>query len=98
MIINPGGVGQPRDGDPRSAYMVLDIPDNATLADWDWTATLTFWRVEYPIAEIQEIMRDLSFPPRLISRLELGLKKDEKPKEGLRPVFRFSVFVLVMFL
>lgn len=73
MIINPGGVGQPRDGDPRAAYMVLDIPDNATLADWDWTATLTFWRVEYPIAEAQQVMRSLNFPPRLISRLELGV-------------------------
>ena len=61
------------DGDPRAAYMVLDIPDNATLADWDWTATLTFWRVAYPIAETQGIMRSLNFPQRLISRLELGL-------------------------
>ncbi len=73
MIINPGSVGQPRDGDPRAAYMVLDIPDNATLAGWDWTATLTFERVEYPIEETQEIMRGLGFPPRLISRLELGV-------------------------
>jgi len=73
MIINPGSVGQPRDGDPRAAYMVLDIPDNATLADWDWTAQLTFWRIEYPIQKTQDIMRDLGFTPRLISRLELGV-------------------------
>lgn len=73
MIINPGSVGQPRDGDPRAAFMVLDIPDNATLADWDWTATLTFGRVEYSIGETQDIMRGLNFPPRLISRLDLGV-------------------------
>lgn len=73
MIINPGSVGQPRDGDPRAAYMVLDIPEAATLADWDWTAKLTFWRVEYPIGETQDLMRSLAFPPRLISRLDLGV-------------------------
>jgi diadenosine tetraphosphatase ApaH/serine/threonine PP2A family protein phosphatase len=73
MIINPGSVGQPRDGDPRSAYMVLDIPDSATSADWDWTARLTFWRIEYPIGETQEIMRGLGFPQRLIARLDVGL-------------------------
>ena len=73
MIINPGSVGQPRDGDPRSAYMVLDIPNSATTADWDWTARLTFWRIEYPIGETQEIMRGLGFPQRLIARLDVGL-------------------------
>ena len=62
MIINPGSVGQPRDGDPRAAYMVLDIPDSATTADWDWTAQLTFWRIEYPIGETQDIMRRNRLP------------------------------------
>jgi hypothetical protein len=53
--------------------MVLEIPDSATNADWDWTAQLTFWRVEYPIGETQDIMRRNGFPQRLISRLDAGL-------------------------
>lgn len=73
MIINPGSVGQPRDGDPRAAYMVLDIPDDATTPGWDWTANLTFYRVEYPVEETQALMRSLAFPTRLVSRLSMGL-------------------------
>ena len=38
-LINPGSVGQPRDGDPRAAYLMLDTEA--------WTAS--FHRVEYPI-------------------------------------------------
>lgn len=68
MIINPGSVGQPRDGDPRAAYMVLDIPDDDASG-----ATLTSRRVEYPIAETQVMMEKLGFPTRLISRLPLGI-------------------------
>jgi len=71
MIINPGSVGQPRDGDPRAAYMMLDIPNNVTSGGW--RATLTFRRVEYPIKETQDLMREYGFPPRLISRLEVGI-------------------------
>jgi diadenosine tetraphosphatase ApaH/serine/threonine PP2A family protein phosphatase len=72
MIVNPGSVGQPRDGDPRAAYMVLDIPPSAG-PEADWKAVLTFHRTEYPVHEVQEIMKGLNFPPRLIQRLELGL-------------------------
>lgn len=71
MIINPGSVGQPRDGDPRAAYMMLDIPNN--VISGGWRATLTFRRVEYPIKETQDLMREYGFPPRLISRLEVGI-------------------------
>ncbi len=71
MIINPGSVGQPRDGDPRAAYMVLEIPDDASPTNH--SARLTFYRVEYAIAETQELMKSLAFPTRLISRLALGI-------------------------
>ncbi|MFL5734882.1 MAG: metallophosphoesterase family protein [Chloroflexia bacterium] len=71
MIINPGSVGQPRDGDPRAAYMVLDLPDEPPSGPWN--ATLSFRRIRYPIEETQAIMKDLKFPPRLISRLEVGV-------------------------
>ena len=71
MFINPGSVGQPRDGDARAAYMVLEIPDIG--AGEARPASLTFTRVAYPIEETQQMMRDYGFPPRLISRLELGI-------------------------
>ncbi|MCS6846273.1 MAG: metallophosphoesterase family protein [Anaerolineae bacterium] len=61
-IINPGGVGQPRDGDPRAAYALLDTD----------TRTWTPYRVEYPIKHTQEKMRAAGFPDRLIERLSHG--------------------------
>lgn len=73
MIINPGSIGQPRDGDPRAAYMLLEMGDESSPDDKVLNATLAFHRVEYPVAETQEIMRDLNFPQRLIQRLALGL-------------------------
>lgn len=73
MIINPGSIGQPRDGDPRAAYMVLELGDEPAEDTHTWNATLIFHRVPYPIEETQAIMTKLNFPQRLISRLELGL-------------------------
>jgi len=61
-ILNPGSVGQPRDGDPRACGMVLDT----TLA------TATWHRVGYPIEEVQSRMRTLELPNRLIERLSHG--------------------------
>jgi diadenosine tetraphosphatase ApaH/serine/threonine PP2A family protein phosphatase len=63
VILNPGGVGQPRDGDPRACAMLLDT-DGGT-AEWR--------RIEYPVAEVQESMRAAGLPERLIRRLEAGL-------------------------
>ena len=61
-IINPGSVGQPRDGDPRAAYAILDTA----------TATWTPHRVEYPIKLTQKKMKSFHFPPRLVERLNYG--------------------------
>ncbi|GIV84050.1 MAG: metallophosphoesterase [Candidatus Roseilinea sp.] len=61
-IINPGSVGQPRDGDPRAAYALLDTEK----------LTWTPYRVEYPIKHTQEKMRAAGFPDRLIERLSHG--------------------------
>jgi diadenosine tetraphosphatase ApaH/serine/threonine PP2A family protein phosphatase len=61
-IINPGGVGQPRDGDPRAAYAVLDTS----------ALTWTQFRIEYPIRHTQDKMRAEGFPNRLIERLDYG--------------------------
>ncbi len=62
LILNPGSVGQPRDGDPRAAYALLDTEQ----------MTWSFRRVSYPIAITQERMRAQALPQRLIDRLEVG--------------------------
>lgn len=61
-IINPGSVGQPRDGDPRAAYLLLDLE----------AGTYEHRRVTYDIAVTQEKMRQAGLPRRLISRLNMG--------------------------
>ena len=61
-IINPGSVGQPRDGDPRAAYAVLDLERK----------TATFRRAAYDIAQVQTRMREVGLPAYLIDRLERG--------------------------
>lgn len=61
-IINPGSVGQPRDGDPRAAYAV-----------WDTEAgTVRFNRVEYDISTTQAKMRAAGLPDMLAERLAFG--------------------------
>jgi diadenosine tetraphosphatase ApaH/serine/threonine PP2A family protein phosphatase len=61
-IINPGSVGQPRDGDSRAAYALLDTE----------ALTWEYRRVVYPIAETQRRMRERELPERLVVRLEYG--------------------------
>jgi diadenosine tetraphosphatase ApaH/serine/threonine PP2A family protein phosphatase len=61
-IINPGSVGQPRDGDPRAGYAVLNTDE----------MTFEFRRVAYPIQITQELMRAQGLPQRLIDRLRVG--------------------------
>lgn len=62
MIVNPGSVGQPRDGDPRASYAMLDLDKMA----WE------FRRVAYPIEITQERMRARGLPRRLVERLDMG--------------------------
>ncbi len=62
IILNPGSVGQPRDGDPRASYAILDTD----------AMTWELRRVPYPIEITQERMRARGFPRRLIARLEVG--------------------------
>jgi diadenosine tetraphosphatase ApaH/serine/threonine PP2A family protein phosphatase len=63
LILNPGSVGQPRDGDPRAAYAVIDQK----------AMTWTFHRVVYDITETQRRMKALKLPRRLIDRLAQGV-------------------------
>jgi diadenosine tetraphosphatase ApaH/serine/threonine PP2A family protein phosphatase len=61
-IINPGGVGQPRDGDPRAAWLLLDLTT--------WHAT---WRrVEYPIDDAARAIQQAGLPVALSDRLYYG--------------------------
>ena len=62
LIINPGSVGQPRDGDPRASYAVLDTD----------AGEVTHYRVAYDIPATQEKMRRASLPQPLIERLTQG--------------------------
>jgi len=62
MIINPGGVGQPRDGDPRASYAIYDA--NAQ--------SVCCYRVEYDIPATQKKMAEHGLPKLLILRLSLG--------------------------
>jgi len=62
LLINPGGVGQPRDNDPRASYAVLDLE----------AYTVEYRRVPYPIEETQELMLSQGLPPRLAWRLSVG--------------------------
>ena len=62
-LLNPGSVGQPRDGDPRAAYLLLDLAAQRA----------TFHRVEYDVETTQREMRDAGLPEMLAARLQLGL-------------------------
>ena len=60
--MNPGGVGQPRDSDPRAAWLLLDTDT--------WKAT---WRrVEYPIDEAARAIEEAGLPQILAERLYSG--------------------------
>lgn len=61
-LINPGSVGQPRDGDPDSSYLILD-PE---------AATVTWHRVAYDIPAVQAAIRAAGLPGRLADRLADG--------------------------
>ena len=62
LIINPGGVGQPRDGDPRASYILYDSD----------AGTVMHHRVDYDIPKTQEKIRGHGLPEFLADRLALG--------------------------
>ena len=63
MIINPGGVGQPRDGDPRASYAIYDSDG----------AVVKLYRVPYDIRATQTRMVRQNLPMRLVVRLQHGV-------------------------
>jgi diadenosine tetraphosphatase ApaH/serine/threonine PP2A family protein phosphatase len=62
-LINPGSVGQPRDGDPRAAF-ALYYPEERRIV---------FRRILYPVEQVQAAMRAAKLPEPLIERLALGI-------------------------
>jgi predicted phosphodiesterase len=61
-LVNPGSVGQPRDGDPRASGLVLDVGKHSVV----WI------RAEYDIGATQAAMKAVGLPSRGISRLAFG--------------------------
>jgi predicted phosphodiesterase len=61
-MINPGSVGQPRDGDPRAAYVVYNPEESF----------LIFYRLPYDVWKAQEKIRRAGLPPLLADRLAAG--------------------------
>ena len=62
IVLNPGSVGQPRDGDPRASYAVYDAE----------AMTINLHRVEYEIDATQKLMAEAGLPRWLIERLSTG--------------------------
>jgi diadenosine tetraphosphatase ApaH/serine/threonine PP2A family protein phosphatase len=62
LLVNPGSVGQPRDGNPAASYLVIDTS----------AQTAQFRRVTYDVVATQRLMRDAGLPPRLAERLTYG--------------------------
>ncbi len=63
LIINPGGVGQPRDGDPHASYAIYDSD----------TRIVRLYRIPYDIAATQDKMMAKGLPVRLAVRLQQGM-------------------------
>jgi diadenosine tetraphosphatase ApaH/serine/threonine PP2A family protein phosphatase len=61
-LVNPGGAGQPRDGDPRAAFLLYDAEGRR----------ISFRRVEYDIAAAQDRILRAGLPARLAERLARG--------------------------
>ena len=61
-LLNPGGVGQPRDGDPRAAWLLLDTES--------WA--VSWRRVEYPVDEAARAIEEAGLPTMLAQGLYIG--------------------------
>jgi predicted phosphodiesterase len=64
VLMNPGSVGQPRDGDPRASYMLVDVADGVI--------EVAYRRVEYDIESVASRITRLGIPEILAVRLFSG--------------------------
>jgi predicted phosphodiesterase len=62
-LINPGSVGQPRDRDPRAAYVIYDSE----------ARKIKFYRVEYDVSACQKKILEANLPSALAERLSVGI-------------------------
>jgi diadenosine tetraphosphatase ApaH/serine/threonine PP2A family protein phosphatase len=62
-LVNPGSVGQPRDGDPRAAWLLADLD----------AGVATFRRIAYDVEQTQAEIRARGLPEGLASRLAHGV-------------------------
>jgi putative phosphoesterase len=65
LVVNPGSVGQPRDGDPRAAFAVLDLPASGA-------PSLAERRVAYDVERVRAAVTDAGLPRRTGDRLARG--------------------------
>jgi diadenosine tetraphosphatase ApaH/serine/threonine PP2A family protein phosphatase len=63
LLLNPGSVGQPRDGDPRGAWLMLDFGSRRG----------RFRRTAYPVERTQAEIRERRLPDALAERLAHGV-------------------------
>lgn len=61
-LLNPGSIGQPRDGDTRAAFAIADLEHKV----------IEFWRVPYDVEQVQRRMAAAGLPEPLIQRLGYG--------------------------
>ncbi len=61
-FVNVGSVGQPRDNNPKAAYVVYDVDEG----------TIELRRLDYNIEAAQKKILDAGLPPRLAERLAYG--------------------------
>jgi predicted phosphodiesterase len=61
-LLNPGSIGQPRDGDSRAGFAIADLEHDV----------VEFWRVHYDVAAVQSRIRAARLPEALVQRLSLG--------------------------
>lgn len=61
-LLNPGSIGQPRDGDSRAGFAIADLEHDV----------VEFWRVPYDIVTVQSRIRAARLPEALVQRLSLG--------------------------
>jgi predicted phosphodiesterase len=61
-LINPGGLGQPRDGDPQAPFLIYDTAEG----------TVVFHRMEYDITACQRKILRAGLPTQLAERLTMG--------------------------
>jgi predicted phosphodiesterase len=61
-LLNPGSIGQPRDGDPRAAFAIANLEEGV----------VEFWRVAYDIEAVQSRMTQAGLPEPLVLRLSFG--------------------------